>query len=479
MQIRTRALAAALPLVLATTFIGSALAAPADDGEAAFRDLYKQLVEINTTRSVGSCTEAAEAMQKRLLAAGVPASDTQVLAPPDRPQDGALIAMLHGRDASLKPLLLMAHMDVVEANPADWDRDPFKLVEEGGYFYARGVSDDKAMAAIFTDAMIRYRQQGFSPLRSIKLALTCGEETPEVFNSVEWLLKDRPAVLDAAMALNEGGDGELDENGKPVAVQVEAAEKVYQDFRLSATDSGGHSSHPKKYNPITALSAALVRLGAYRFPVAFNDASRAYFTEEAKLVSPKIAADMRAVLANPADSAAVNRLWDESAEWNGMLHTTCVVTMINGGHARNALPQSVSANVNCRIMPGTPVAEVQTTVERVLADSTIKVEPVGEPGRSVAPPPLTPRVMGPVHAVADSIWPGIAVVPTMITGATDGFYLNSAGIPTYGMSGILVDPSGNHEHGLNERVRVTSLMNGRRFLFELVKRLANEGDPLP
>jgi len=479
MQIRTRTLAVVLPLVLATGFTGSALGAAADDGEAAFRDLFKQLVEINTTRSVGSCTEAAEAMQKRLLAAGIPASDTQVLAPPDRPQDGTLIAVLHGRDPSLKPVLLMAHMDVVEANPADWQRDPFKLVEEGGYFYARGVSDDKNMAAIFTDSMIRYHQQGFTPLRGIKLALTCGEETSDVFDSVEWLLKDKPGVLDAAMAINEGADGELDEHGKPVAVLVEAGEKVYQDFQLTVTDSGGHSSHPRKHNAITALSAALVRLDAYRFPVEFNDATRGYFTEEAKLVSPKEAADMHAVLANPGDWAAVDRLWDAKPDWNGMLHTTCVVTTINGGHAPNALPQRVTANVNCRIMPGTPVAAVQKTLEGVLADSAIKVEPVGEPGRSVAPPPLTPKVMGPVRAVAETIWPGMAVVPTMITGATDGFYLNSAGIPTYGMSGILIDPSGNHEHGLNERVRVQSLMNGRRFLFELVRRLADEGDPLP
>lgn len=292
---RSAILSAAVAAFFAT---GGAAQTPAPD-EAAFRDLYKQLLEINTTRSVGSCTQAAEAMRARLLAAGIPAGDTQILAPPDRPKDGALIAVLHRRDRLAKPILLLAHIDVVEAKREDWERDPFKLVEENGWFYARGASDDKAMAAVFTDNLIRYRKEGFVPRRDIKLALTCGEETPDVFNSVKWLTTTKPEVLNAAFALNEGAGGELDKNEKPVALQIQAGEKVYQDFALDASDVGGHSSRPTRNNPIARLSAGLVRLNAYNFPIALNQATRGYFEAQAKLSSPEVAADMRAVLKNP------------------------------------------------------------------------------------------------------------------------------------------------------------------------------------
>ena len=452
----------------------AALAAPTSDPtEPAFRSLYKQLVEINTTRSVGSCTQAAEAMRSHLLAAGIPAADAHVIAPPDRPQDGALVALLRGRDANLKPLLLLAHIDVVEAKREDWVRDPFKLVEEGGWFYARGASDDKAMAAVFTDSLVRYRAAGYLPRRGIKLALTCGEETAEIFNSVRWLTKEMPDVLDAAFALNEGAGGELDANGKPVALQVQAGEKVYQDFDLTISDDGGHSSRPKKHNPITQMGAALERLGAYTFPVAVNDATRGYFEAQSKLVAPAVAADMRAVLRNPADDAAASRLWDINPNWNGMLRTTCVATMINGGHAPNALPQHVTTNVNCRILPGVQVADVQQTIARVLADNAIKVAPRGELGTSTKAPPLNAAILGPVRAVAEGIWPGVAIVPTMSPGATDGRYLNAAGVPTYGISGMFHDAEGSHAHGLNERIRVKSLLDGRQFLYALVKRYAD------
>ncbi|PKM03756.1 MAG: peptidase M20 [Gammaproteobacteria bacterium HGW-Gammaproteobacteria-6] len=453
--------------------VQSATAASTDPTEPAFRALYKQLVEINTTRSVGSCTVAASAMRERLLAAGLPAADMQILAPADRPQDGALIAVLRGRDASLKPLLLLAHIDVVEAKRADWQRDPFTLVEENGWFYARGVSDDKAMAAVFTDNLVRYRGEGYVPRRSIKLALTCGEETPEIFNSVDWLIRNHPLALDAAFALNEGAGGELDAHGKPVALQVLAGEKVYQDFTLALSDDGGHSSRPKKHNPITQLSAALVRLGGYQFPIAVNAATRGYFTAQQNQVAPEVAADMRAVLADPADEAAAQRLWDINPSWNGMLRTTCVVTMINGGHAPNALPQQVSANVNCRILPGVPVAAVQAKLAEVLADPAITLTAAGEVGTSSTPPELTAAILDPIRAVAADIWPGVAIVPTMTTGATDGRYLNTAGIPTYGVSGMFHDAEGSHAHGLDERIRVKSLLDGRRFLYALVKRYAD------
>ena len=464
---------AGLAVGLAAQATAVAKDAPRDPTEAAFRALYKELVETNTTRSVGSCTKAAEAMRARLLAAGIPAGDTQVLAPADRPQDGALVALLRGRDAALKPLLLLAHIDVVEARREDWARDPFTLVEENGFFYARGASDDKAMASVFTDSLVRYRQEGYVPRRGIKLALTCGEETPEVFNSVHWLTTEHPEALDAAFALNEGAGGELDAHGKPVALQVQAGEKVYQDFDLSISDDGGHSSRPKKHNPITRMGAALARLGAYQFPIAVNAATRGYFEAQAKLAEPAVAADMRAVLATPADEAAASRLWDVNPSWNGMLRTTCVATMINGGHAPNALAQHVSANVNCRILPGVPIADVRKAIQAAVADDAIAVTPRGEVGASTLVPPLDGRILGPVRAVADTLWPGVAIVPTMTTGATDGRYLNAAGIPTYGISGMFSDAEGSHAHGLDERIRVRSLLDGRRFLYALVKRYAD------
>jgi acetylornithine deacetylase/succinyl-diaminopimelate desuccinylase-like protein len=454
---------------------GSAAAAAAAPDEAAFRALYKQLVEINTTRSVGSCTQAAEAMRAHLLAAGIPAADMDILAPADRPGDGALIAVLRGRDPAAKPILLLAHIDVVEAKREDWERDPFTLVEENGWFYARGASDDKAMAAVFTDSLIRYRKAGFKPRRGIKLALTCGEETAGVFNSVQWLLRTQPKTLDAAFALNEGAGGELDRDEKPVALQIQAGEKVYQDFALEASDVGGHSSRPNKNNPIVRLSAGLAKLGAHNFPIALNPATRGYFEAESSMVAPEIAADMRAVLNNPPDEGAAERLWAVNPGWNGSLRTTCVVTQIDGGHAPNALPQHARANVNCRILPGVPIAAVQSEIAAVLGDAKISVAPTGDPGIQSPPPPLTDHIMGPVRKVAAEIWPGVAIVPTMSTGATDGSYMNAAGVPTYGLSGMFHDAEGSHAHGLNERIRVKSLMNGRRFLYEVVKLYANGG----
>jgi acetylornithine deacetylase/succinyl-diaminopimelate desuccinylase-like protein len=457
-------------------FAAASLAQTPAPDEVAFRALYKQLVETNTTRSVGSCTQAAEAMLARLLAAGIPAADTQILAPPDRPKDGALIAVLHGRDRTAKPILLLAHIDVVEAKREDWERDPFKLVEENGWFYARGSSDDKAMAAVFTDSLVRYRKEGFKPRRDIKLALTCGEETPDIFNTVRWLTQTQPKVLSAAFALNEGAGGELDKNDKPVALQIQAGEKVYEDFALEASDVGGHSSRPTKNNPITRLSVGLAKLGAHSFAIALNQATRGYFEAQAKLVAPDIAADMQAVMKNPQDEAAAERLWAVNPGWNGMLRTTCVVTEITGGHAANALPQHVRANVNCRILPGVAIADVQREIASVLADEKISVSPTGEPAMQSPPPPLTAHIMGPVRKIADEIWPGVAIVPTMATGATDGRFLNATGVPTYGLSGMFHDAEGSRAHGLNEHIRVKSLMNGRRFLYEVVKLYANGED---
>ncbi len=452
-------------------------AAEADTGEAAFRALYKELIEINTTRSVGDCTRAADAMRAHLAAAGYPAEDLSILAPPEAPKDGALIAVLRGKDRSLKPILLLAHIDVVEAKREDWERDPFTLVEEGGWFYARGASDDKAMAAIFTDSFVRYRKEGYVPGRDIKLALTCGEETAGagLFDSVRWLVKTQPAVLDAAFAINEGAGGELDKDGRPVALGIQAGEKVYQDFALEVRDVGGHSSIPTAENAIVRLSNGLSKLGAHQFPISLNPVTRAYFEAMSKLSGPDVGADMQAVLRSPPDEAAALRLWKSDPAWNAMLRTTCIATVIDGGHAPNAIPQRVKANVNCRILPGVPMADVRAEIVRVLADDAISVTPVGEGGVQSPMPPLTDTITGPAREVAARIWPGVALVPTMLPGYTDGKFLNPAGVPTYGLSGLFADAEGDHIHGLNERMRVKSLMDGRRFLYEVVKRYADGG----
>ena len=457
----------------------AALAGPATAQDAGlspdlvrFKGLYKELVETNTTLSVGSCTLAAERMAARLKAAGYPDADIQILVPDDRPKDGNLIAVLRGKDPKAAPLLLLAHVDVVEANRADWVRDPFTLIEEGGYFYARGASDDKAMAAVFVDSMVRYREEGFKPRRDIKLALTCGEETADTFNGVEWLLKNHPDTLKAGLALNEGAGGRLDAAGKPQFLGIQAGEKVYQDFTLEITNPGGHSSRPFKDNAIYRLSNALARLGAYDFPVALNEATRLNFTEVAKLEAPETAAALRAVLTNPGNADAVAQVSRDPSR-NSMMRTTCVATMVTAGHAPNALPQRATANVNCRILPGVAVAEVQAQLEQVFADSGIKISRVGDADPST-PPPLNEAVLAPARKVAATLWPGVPLIPAMATGATDGRFTNAAGTPTYGLSGMFGDPDGGGTHGLNERIRVKSLYDGRTFLHAVAKLYADQ-----
>jgi len=459
---------------IAALAAGAAMGAPAPaDDVAAFRDLYRELVETNTTLSVGSCTKAAELMAARLRAAGLPASNVEVFVPPGRPSRGSLVATYPGRNRALKPILLLAHIDVVEARRDDWTRDPFKLVEEGGFFYGRGASDDKAMAAVFTDLLIRFQREGYRPGRDVRLALTCGEETPEDFNGVQWLLAERPQLMQARLVLNEGAGGSLDADGRHVTLEIQAGEKVYQDFRLETLNPGGHSSRPVPKNAITELSAGLVRLGAYQFPARLNGTTRAYFEAQAKLASsPQVASDLKAILADPNDAAAAARLWADNPGWNSMLRTTCVTTQVDAGHAPNALPQRARANVNCRILPDEPVENVRAEIRRVLADEGITVTPVGDPGQSCPVPPLTESILAPVRAVSAKLWPGVTVVPTMSTGATDGRFLNAAGVPTYGLSGMFHDTEGSHAHGLNERIRVQSLLDGREFLNQVVRRYA-------
>jgi acetylornithine deacetylase/succinyl-diaminopimelate desuccinylase-like protein len=445
--------------------------APADPSEPAFRALYKELVETNTTASAGDCTLAAHRMAARLTAAGYPDSDVKVFTTPGHDKEGGLFAVLHGRDPKAKAVLLLAHIDVVEARRADWTRDPFTLVEAGGYFYGRGASDDKAMASVFTDSMIRYRQEGFKPRRDIKLALTCGEETEGVFNGAQWLTEQHKDWIDAEFALNEGAGGLLNAEGKPVYLGIQAGEKVYQDFRLETTNPGGHSSRPTPDNAIYHLAAGLTRLAAYDFPLQMTDTTRAYFARTGALIGGESGKAMVALAKDPTDKAA-EAIVSRDPSWHSMLRTTCVATLLDGGHAPNALPQRAGANVNCRIFPGVSVPEVQAKLVEVIADPKISVTPVGELSPTPPPPPLTRQVMGPVETVAHEMWPGVPVIPTMSTGATDGRYLNAGGIPTYGLSGMFADPTNSGVHGLNERIRVKSLLDGRTFLYRVVKLYA-------
>ncbi len=446
--------------------------------QLAFRGLYKELVEINTTLSVGSCTAAARAMGARLTAAGYPASDVQVVVNPAHPREGNLVAVLHGSDPKAGAMLLLAHIDVVEANPADWTRDPFTLVEENGYFFARGASDDKAQAAIWVDSLVRLKQAGFKPRRDIKLALTCGEES-EAYNGIEDLVTNHRPLVDAAFALNEGADGLLDADDKPVVLEVQGGEKVYQDFTLTITNPGGHSSRPVHDNALSRLAAGLANIGAYDFPIAFNDATRGYFTRMIPLVAADKGAAMKALVADPADTAALAVITADPM-WNSMLRTTCVATMMSAGHAPNALPQRATANVNCRILPGVPVETVRQQLMAIVADPGITFTLAHEPSKASPPPPLTPFIMGPIEKEAATLWPGVPVVTILQTGATDAVHTNGAGIPTYGVSGIFGSSDGDGIHGLNERVRVKALYDGRDFLFALIKDYAMaKGSPAP
>lgn len=468
---------AALILVVAAVTIAKAdtPATPAlRPDQQAFRALYQELVETNTTASEGSCTLAAQRMAARLTAAGYAASDVEVVIAPDQPRYGSLVATLHGTDASAPAMLLLAHIDVVEARRADWQRDPFKLVEEDGYFYARGASDDKAQASVWVDSLIRLKSENFRPRRDIKLALTCGEETSDAWNGVSWLLEHRPETLRAGFALNEGAGGNLDAQGNRVALNVQAGEKVYQDFTLELTNPGGHSARPRKDNAIAALGAGLDRLVRHDFPLELTPVTRAYF---AALIStsPAYADDLRALTASETpDAAAALRLGAANPVWNAMMRTTCIPTLINGGHAANAQPQKVTANVNCRILPGHTLAETQAEIVRVLAVEGLTISTVGVPSPTAPAPALTPAILDPIKAAAARHWPGVPVVPTLSTGATDGRFTNAAGIPTYGVTGMFTDPDGNGVHGLNERLRVRSLYEGRDFLFDLVKAYASQ-----
>ncbi len=441
--------------------------------QAAFRELYKELVETNTTQSEGSCTLASERMAARLKAAGFADSDITLFATPEKPKDGGLVAVLKGTSKTAKPILLLAHIDVVEARRADWVRDPFTLIEEGGYFYARGAADDKSQAAIWTDAMIRFKKEGFKPKRTVKLALTCGEESVGAFNGAEWLAKNKPELIAAEFALNEGGGGRLDKSGKKVSLSMQVGEKTVQNYLLETTNPGGHSSVPRPDNAIYSLTAAVTKVGQYEFPIQFSDTTRTFFQRTAELTGGEMGKALTAVLANPDDKAA-DAIVSKDASFHSMLRTTCVATMLDAGHAMNALPQRARAVVNCRVFPGVSVDTVKAELDRIIGDPSVSVTKI-EPIRPMAvPPPLSPKVFGPAEKLAAKHFPGVPMIPVMSTGGTDAPYLSLAGIPTYGMPGIFQQLEGSGVHGLNERISVKSLYEGRDYLFALAKIYANQ-----
>jgi acetylornithine deacetylase/succinyl-diaminopimelate desuccinylase-like protein len=447
--------------------------APAKRDEVQFRALYKELVETNTSLSAGDCTLAANRMAAHLKAAGFPDSDLTIFTAPGHPKEGGLVAILPGKDPRAKAILLLAHIDVVEAKREDWTRDPFTLVEENGYLYGRGTSDDKAQAAIWTDTLVRYKTEGYRPKRTIKMALTCGEETNGAFNGADYLAKNKRDLIDAAFALNEGANGELDENGKPVVHMVLASEKMSQNYKLEVTNPGGHSSQPTPDNAIYHLARALDRISRYEFPVQLNDANRAFFTKMAAIAPPEQAAAMRAIVANPADAHA-NEVLSRDKAFHSMLRTTCVATMLSAGHATNALPQRATANVNCRIFPGVAREAVMAALVKTIDDPAVHVSVPEVRGEPLTSPPLTPQIMAPIEKLSAEMWPGVPVVPVLQTGATDGQFITPAGIPTYGVSGLFGDKDGDGVHGLNERIRIKSLMDGRTFLYRLVKVYADQ-----
>ena len=430
------------------------------------RDILKELIEIDTTDSVGDNTAAAQAMADRLLAAGFPAEDVQVLGPAEK--KGNLVARYRGRDTGRKPLLLLAHIDVVEADPADWTLPPFTFIEEDGYYYGRGTTDNKDEAAIHIANLIRMKEEGFQPDRDIIVALTADEEGGD-HNGVQWLLENHAELIDAEYALNEGGGGAM-KDGRHVANGVQASEKVYQTFTLEVTNPGGHSSLPLKDNAIYHLADALVRIRNHDFPVSLNEVTQLFFERSAELEEGELADAMRGVLQSPPDPAAI-AYFSNTPFYNSRLRTTCVATRLDAGHADNALPQRALATVNCRVLPGESISSVENTLQTVIGDEQVTMSRVNDATPSPSSP-LTPEMLGAIETITESMWPGVPVIPMMSTGATDGLYLRNVGIPVYGVSGLFRDIDDNRSHGQNERIRIESYFEGQEFLYQLTQTLS-------
>jgi acetylornithine deacetylase/succinyl-diaminopimelate desuccinylase-like protein len=431
------------------------------------RDIFQQLIEINSTDSVGSTTLCAEAMAHRLLDAGFPKEDVVVLGPNAR--KGNMVARLRGTGAK-KPILLIGHIDVVEARREDWTTDPFKFVEKDGFFYGRGTQDMKSGDAIMVTTFIRMKKAGYKPDRDIILALTADEEGGKS-NGIDWLLKNHRDLIDAEYVINHDGGGVDLKNGKPLSIDIDASEKLYADFQLVVTNPGGHSSLPVPDNAIYHLADALTRLQAYKFPFELNDVTRSYFEALSKQETGQTAADMKAILQTPPDQAAIDRL-SQDPEHNSTMHTTCVATRLDAGHANNALPQRATANVNCRILPGHSREEVRQQLIDVFADPKITVNYVNDAGevfptapaaKALPPAAIKPEVMRAMTAVGAKFWPGTPIIPDMADGASDGVYTNAAGMPTYGISGIALETNDIRAHGKDERVPIQSYFTAVEF----------------
>jgi acetylornithine deacetylase/succinyl-diaminopimelate desuccinylase-like protein len=435
-------------------------------------DIFKQLIEINTTDSVGNVTTAAEAMAQRLRDAGFPESDIQVLGPNDRKKN--MVARIHGAGTS-KPILFICHLDVVEARREDWSVDPFTFLEKDGYFYGRGTEDVKDGDAFLVTTFMRLKREGYKPAGDIILALTADEEGG-ASNGVDWLLKNHRDLIEAEFIVNpDAGDFEMDK-GKRLSVGIEASEKLYTDFQLEVHNKGGHSSLPGPDNAIYQLAGGLTRLGRYTFPFELNEVTRAYFTKEADLVGGKEGDDMKAIVKTPPDPDAIARL-SKTPFYNSRMRTTCVATRLEAGHANNALPGYARAIVNCRILPGHPPAEIREQLVKILDEPAISITQVDSSGlgpRANPPSPLRPDVMGALEKVTSEMWPGVPVIPVMDAGASDGAISRAAGIPTYGVPGAFIELDDDRSHGRDERLPVASFYEGVDFYYRYIKALSSQ-----
>ena len=473
MRCVARVACAALTLALLPR-VGATQSGLSDADRRLARDIFRELIEINTTDSLGNTPRAARAMARRLVAAGFPAADVQVLIGPD-PRHGNLVARYRapgpaGRRMPLRPVLVFAHLDVVPARRADWSVDPFTFLEKDGYFYGRGTTDDKVGDAILVADFIRLKRAGYRPTRDLILVLTGDEETAG--SCIQWLITAHRDLINAEFALNTDAGGGILRDGKAVTFEVQASEKVYATYVLEATDKGGHSSLPRPAdNPIYRIAGALDRLATFSFPVKLNEVSRAYFERAAAGETGSLAEDMRGVLKDPPDSAAAAHL-SAVPFYNSKLRTTCVATMLAAGHAENALPQSAQATVNCRILPDQAPADVEATLRRVVADDRIAIRTTYAPIPS-PPSPLTPAIMGPIERLVADQFPGVPVVPVMEAGATDGLFLRNAGIPTYGVSAVFDDPNDVRAHGRDERIRVQSFYDALEFWYRMMQAFSS------
>lgn len=458
-------------LAVASLLIPLSLAAQTSDPRVLERDILKQLVEINTSDSARHTNLAAQAMAARLAAAGIPAADMRIIE--TTPGISNLVARYRGRGGRAKPILLMAHLDVVGARREDWSFNPFQFREAEGYYYGRGSSDNKAGAATLVAAFIRYKQESFVPSRDLVIVLTGDEETTG--EGIQGLVNRHRELVDAEFALNtDAGGGEL-RDGKPVAFSVQTAEKVYLTFKLEVRNKGGHSSVPESNNAIYRLSDGLGRLAKFKFPVRLNETTRASLSKGAATQPARQAADMRAV-ARKSDPAAARRLSAVAPWYNAQLRTTCVATRLFAGHADNALPQLARATVNCRLLPADPPDSVEAVLRRVLADTAIHLSRDRPPTLSPASP-LRPDILRPITDLATRMWPGAVIVPEMSTGATDGLYVRNAGIPVYGVSAVFERIDDVRAHGRDERIGVKAYHDAARFWYELVKQLAERPTP--